>query len=176
MSQYRQKNMKYVIFQTKWGYFGLAGTESCLWRTQLPVKKPETIKSLFLKEFSDAHLDKNLFKNLQKQVIDYFEGKKVHFNTDISVFLDGFTEFQRHILHACRNITLGRIVTYADLAQKTGHLNAGRAVGNTLAKNPVPLIIPCHRVIRSDGKLGGFSAPGGTNLKKRFLMHEKHIL
>jgi O-6-methylguanine DNA methyltransferase len=61
------------------------------------------------------------------------------------------------------------------LARKAGYPNAGRAVGNVLAKNPLPLIIPCHRVIRSDGKLGGFSAPSGKKLKKRLLVQEKKV-
>ncbi|MBN1972419.1 MAG: methylated-DNA--[protein]-cysteine S-methyltransferase [Sedimentisphaerales bacterium] len=168
--------MKFVIFQTKWGWFGLAGTETAICRTFLPVKDSDLIKSCFLKEFPDAKCNKNLFKNLQNLIIAYFEGKNVDFNTDVPVFLNAFGDFSKRILIECRNIKSGQTITYADLAEKAGYPKAGRAVGNALAKNPIPLIIPCHRVIRADGKLGGFSATGGKTLKKRLLLLEKHTL
>lgn len=168
--------MKYVIFSTKWGYFGLAGIEKAVCRTILPLESFETIKTLLLNEFPEAKPDKNMFKSLQNEIIAYFEGKNVDFNTDIPVFLNGSGEFSHKILNSCRTITYGQTITYADLAQKAHYPNAARAVGNVMAKNPIPLIIPCHRVIRTDGKMGGFSAPGGTNLKKRLLLHEQHTL
>ena len=167
--------MKYVTFQTKWGYFGLAGKKSgALCRTILPQSKSDNIKAFFLKEYPDIQFDSNFLKSLQIQIIDYFEGKKVDFNTNISVYLDDFSEFSRNILQSCRTIQYGHILSYADLALKAKHPNSGRAAGNVLAKNPIPLIIPCHRVIKSDGKIGGFSALGGKNLKKRLLIHENH--
>ncbi len=167
--------MKYIIFQTKWGYFGLLGTDAVLRRSFLPVSNPDLIKSSFLKEFPEAVLDRNLHKNLQKQIIDYFDGKIVVFDTDIAVFPDNFGDFSKNILSTCKKIKFGQTITYKDLAQKAGYPNASRAVGNVLSKNPIPLIIPCHRIIRSDGKMGGFTAPGGTNLKKRLIQHEKHF-
>jgi methylated-DNA-[protein]-cysteine S-methyltransferase len=168
--------MKYVIFRTKWGYFGLAGHEKAVCRAILPEKKAGTVKSQILKEFPDAKIDKNLFWDLQKRVVDYFEGKNVDFNTNIKVSLNGIGDFSHKILVACRNIKPSQTRTYAELARKAGYSKAGRAAGNALAKNPIPLIIPCHRVIRADGKLGGFSAAGGTTLKKRLLQLEKHTL
>ena len=167
--------MKYVIFQTKWGYFGLAGTESDLCRTQLPLPERKKIESLILKNLSEAKFDKSYFKNLQDQIIAYFDGDCVNFSPDIPIILNGFHRFSRRVLTACRAIEFGRTTTYAGLAEILKSPAASRAVGNALAKNPLPLIIPCHRVIRSDGKLGGFSAPGGINMKKRLLAHEKHI-
>lgn len=166
--------MKYVIFRTKWGYFGLAGTESGLYRTQLPFPEPEKIESLFLKNLPEAKFDKSYFKNLQKKLVAYFEGARVNFSRDIPITLNDFQGFSRWVLTACRTIGFGQTITYAGLAKKSKSPAASRAVGNALAKNPLPLIIPCHRVIRSDGKLGGFSAPGGINMKKRLLLHEKH--
>lgn len=166
--------MKYVIFKTKWGYFGLAGQENTLCRTILPEEKAEAVETQLLGEFPEAELDKNFLNILQKRIIDYFEGKNIDFNTDIEVSLNGIGNFSRKILDACRNIKPGQTITYADLARKAGVSHAGRAAGNALARNPIPLIIPCHRVIRADGKLGGFSATGGTTLKKRLLQLEKH--
>lgn len=168
--------MKYVIFQTTWGYFGLLGTDEILRRTFLPVLEPDLIKTCFLKEFPEATFDRNLYKNLQKQIIDYFDGKIVVFDTDNAVYPDNFGIFSKVILSTCKKVKFGQTITYKDLAQKADYPRASRAVGNVLAKNPIPLIIPCHRIIRSDGKLGGFTAPGGTDLKKRLLQHEQHIL
>jgi len=167
-----QKKEKYVIFQTKWGYFGLAGTESALCRTQLPGPEHKKIESRLLKNLPDAQFDKNYFKMLQKQIVAYFEGSCVNFSSDIPVILDGFGAFSGKVLTACREIEFGQRITYAGLAAKAGKSNASRAVGNALANNPLPLIIPCHRVLRTDGKMGGFSAPGGISFKKRMLTLE----
>ena len=168
-----QKVIKYTIFQTKWGYFGLAGTEYAFCRTQLPGPKREKIKSMLLKNMPNAQFDKSLFRPLQEQINTYFEGAYVDFR-NIPIELEGFSSFLSSVLSACRNVGFGRTITYTGLARKLNRPAAARAVGNALAKNPLPLIIPCHRIIRGDGKIGGFSAPGGTTLKKKMLLHEQH--
>ena len=170
-----QKVIKCVVFKTKWGHFGLAGTEYALYQTQLPGPKPEKIKSMLLKNLpipnqaSSIEFDKTFFRPLQEQITAYFEGVCVNFSRDVPLVLDGFSSFGFSVLTACRSIEFGQTITYGRLAKKSGRPNASRAVGSTLAKNPLPLLIPCHRVIRSNGKLGGFSAPGGVTLKKRML-------
>ena len=164
-----QKVTKYAIFQTKWGYFGLAGTEYGLCRTQLPGSNPEKIKTLLLKNLPAAQFDKTFYKILQQQITAYFEGDCVKFSRDIPLILNGFSSFGISVLKTCREIEIGQTITYGQLAKKAGRPNASRAVGSILAKNPLPLIIPCHRIIRSDGKLGGFSALGGITLKKKML-------
>ena len=128
--------------------------------------------SLLLKNMPAAQFDKNLFRPLQEQINTYFEGAVINF-TDIPVVLDGFSSFISSVLTACRNVGFGRTITYAGLARKLNRSAAARAVGNALAKNPLPLIIPCHRIIRGDGKIGGFSAAGGTDLKAKLLKHEQ---
>jgi methylated-DNA-[protein]-cysteine S-methyltransferase len=170
-----QKAIKYTIFKTKWGYFGLFGTEYALCRTQLPGPKHEKIKSLLLKNMPAAKFDKSLFRPLQEQINTYFEGACIDF-MNIPIELEGFSSFQRSVLTACRNIEFGRTISYSGLAKKIGRPTAVRAVGGALAKNPLPLIIPCHRIIRGDGKIGGFSAAGGTDLKAKLLRHEQKSL
>jgi len=167
-----QKVIKYVIFETKWGYFGLAGTKSALCRTQLPGPEPKIIESRLLKNLPDAQFDETFFKILQERITAYFEGSCVNFSPEIPVVLDGFGDFSREVLTACREIEFGQRITYSGLAQNAGRPAASRAVGSALAKNPLPLIIPCHRVLRADGKMGGFSAPGGISFKKRMLALE----
>ena len=171
-----QKKIKYVIFNTKWGYFGLAGTETALCRTHLPGPEPKKIESRLLKNLPDAQFDSSYFKILQKQIAAYFEGSHVNFSLDIPIILDGFGVFSRKVLTACRKTKFGQKITYAGLAQKAGRPAASRAVGNALAKNPLPLIIPCHRVLRTDGQMGGFSAPGGISFKKRMLTLENKAI
>jgi len=167
-----QKVIKYVIFKTKWGHFGLAGTKSALCRTQLPGPEPKKIESRLLKNCRYAQFDQTFFKILQERIAAYFEGSCVNFSPDIPVVLDGFGGFSREVLTACREIKFGQMITYAGLAKKAGRPAASRAVGNALAKNPLPLIIPCHRVLRTDGKMGGFSAPGGISFKMKMLTLE----
>ena len=168
-----QKAIKYAIFETRWGYFGLAGTESAICRAQLPGAELDKVRSRLLTNLPGARFDKTFFKTLQKQIAAYFDGACVNFSPDVPIVLEGLGRFSGAVLTACRDIRFGETVTYAALAEKSGRPAASRAVGSVLAKNPLPLIIPCHRVIRSDGKLGGFSAPGGITLKKKMLEFER---
>jgi len=117
--------------------------------------------------------DKNLLRPLQDQITAYFDGCCMNFSPDFPIILDGFSSFSGLVLTACRKIGFGQTATYSALARELGRPTAARAVGNALARNPLPLIIPCHRVVRSDGEIGGFSAPGGKNLKAKLLKHEK---
>ena len=184
-----QKAIKYTIFHTKWGYFGLAGTKYALCGTCLPLREPDKVESHLLKNLSlinressiehqasSIELDKTCFKTLQEQITAYFDGICVNFSPDIPVILDGFGRFCGLVLTACREIKFGQTISYSALAKRLGRPNASRAAGNALAKNPLPLIIPCHRVVRSDGKIGGFSAPGGISLKKKMLELERQAV
>jgi methylated-DNA-[protein]-cysteine S-methyltransferase len=170
-----QKAIKYAIFQTEWGYFGLAAGGEGLFRTCLPLAGPEMVESRLLQNLQKSQYDKNLFRAAQEQIIAYFEGVIISFR-DIPVVLDESSSFLRSVLNACRSIGFGRTISYSGLAKKVGRPDAARAVGCALAKNPLPLIIPCHRVIRSNGKIGGFSAAGGKNLKAKLLKQEQAAL
>lgn len=84
----------------------------------------------------------------------------------------GMTEFEKEVLSATLDIPKGQVRTYKQIAEAAGHPNAYRAVGSALRKNPLAPMIPCHRVIKSSGELGNYSAPGGTAKKERMLMRE----
>jgi len=177
-----QKAIKYIIFETRWGYFGLAGSRYALYGTCLPLPEPKKAESQLLKNLSPMNressieFDKDLFKTLQEQIAAYFEGDCVNFGPDIPIAIDGFSAFGASVLTACREIKFGQTISYSELAKRLGRPASSRAVGNTLARNPLPLIIPCHRVVHSDGTIGGFSAPGGTSLKKKMLELEHQAL
>ena len=174
-----EKTIKYTIFQTKWGYFGLVGTGTCLLRTHLPLADRRKVKSQLLSSIqhpvSSAEYNQNLFYPLQKQIKAYFQGKLMEPFIKIPLLLDGLSPFSISILKACSNIRFGKTAIYKQLAIRAGHPKASRAVGNALAKNPLPLIIPCHRVIRCDGQIGGFSVPGGIKTKQKMLQLESPL-
>lgn len=100
---------------------------------------------------------------------NFLGGMEVDFSP-VKLDLDGIQGFVRRTLIACREIPWGRVVTYGELATALGAPGAARAVGNAMALNPFALIIPCHRVIRSHGGLGGFG--GGPAMKRRLLEQE----
>ncbi len=166
-----QKTIKYTIFKTKWGYFGLVATDINLLRACLPLAERKKVESQLLRNLQNPKFDKSLFRTAQEQITSYFEGAQVDFR-NLPVALDDLGLFAKRVLTACRDIEFGRTVSYSRLAELAGRPRAARAVGRALAANPLPLIIPCHRVICSDGSLGGFSALGGVNLKKRMLKLE----
>lgn len=82
------------------------------------------------------------------------------------------TDFQHDVWHALTQIPHGKTVTYSELAKMAGHPRAVRAVANAVGRNPMPPIIPCHRVVRGDGSIGGYSAPGGIATKRELLRAE----
>ncbi len=170
-----QKAVKYTIFKTKWGYFGLAGTEFGLLRTCLPMRRHEDVKLRLLKDLGKVRFDKGVFKELPGKISAYFDGACVNFSPNIPIVLEGFSLFVRCVLTACRDIRYGQTISYSQLAERVGRAAAVRAVGGALAKNPLPLIIPCHRIVCADGQIGGFSAPGGKKLKEKLLRHEHKL-
>jgi methylated-DNA-[protein]-cysteine S-methyltransferase len=164
---------KYTIFKTKWGYFGLVANKKGLLRTCLPHHNSRFVKRLLLKDLANPHRDNNLLKDLQNKIVTYFAGQKMDFPKNIPLSLNWLAPFTKQVLTACRQIPYGKTTTYLQLARMIGNPGASRAVGNALAKNPVPLVVPCHRVIRSDGSIGAFSAPGGKILKRKLIDLER---
>ncbi len=92
---------------------------------------------------------------------------------DVAVDLSAAAPFARQVLQAAREIPPGRTITYGELARSAGRPDAARAVGRIMGSNPIPLIIPCHRVVAAGGKSGGFSAPGGRMIKAELLAVER---
>jgi len=103
-----------------------------------------------------------------KQLREYLAGKRDRF--DVQLDLTWVTPFRRAVLEECARIPRGQVATYAELARRVGRPTAYRAVGNTMRTNPIPIVIPCHRVVGSDGGLTGFG--GGLEMKRRLLALE----
>ncbi len=143
---------------------------------------PEGIKRLRILKLKDAPLQKEdvqqradafgqqhpWFWKAVAALEAYFQGLPVEFD-DIPVDLADQPPFRKKVQEQCRKIGYGHTTTYADLARVAGLPAAARAVGSAMSHNPVPIIIPCHRVLRTDGGLGGYNAPDGVTLKQQLL-------
>jgi methylated-DNA-[protein]-cysteine S-methyltransferase len=105
-----------------------------------------------------------------RQLRDYLNGKRTRFSLRLD--LRRMSDFQRTVLLAAARIPRGQVTTYARLARMIGRPGAARAVGQALGHNPIPIILPCHRVLASDGSLGGYSARDGVRTKARLLRLE----
>ena len=105
---------------------------------------------------------------IEERIKAYLEGTAK--DTGLKPLFMFGTAFEKKVWNAVRNIPYGKTLSYGEIAGICGNPNAGRAAGNALGKNPVIIIVPCHRIIKSDGSLGGFSA--GSELKKKLLSIE----
>lgn len=113
----------------------------------------------------DAHRADPVARELDQ----YFAGKRRRF--DVAVDLTPLTDFQRRLLSATARVPFGEVSTYAKVAAQAGNEKASRAAGQALGSNPIPIVVPCHRVLASDGTLGGYS--GGLDAKRRLLALER---
>jgi methylated-DNA-[protein]-cysteine S-methyltransferase len=146
--------------------FGLVSTKQAL------RALPEGCGSEFVQCFESGSSDVDSPHDLLRRLQAYARGEPDEFK-DVPVYLDDRTAFQQRVLRACRDIGYGKTTTYAQLARRAGSPQAARAVGNVMASNRVPLVIPCHRVVGSAGALGGFSARGGVGTKRKLLQLER---
>lgn len=106
----------------------------------------------------------------RRQLASYLRGERTAFA--LAVDLRHLTPFQRRVLGAARAIRRGSVATYGEVARRIGRPRSARAVGQALGSNPIPIVIPCHRVLASDGSLGGYSGRGGIRTKRRLLQLE----
>lgn len=104
------------------------------------------------------------------QLEEYFDRRRERF--DLKIDLSATTDFRRRVLQEAQRIPFGRVVSYGEIARKLGKRRAARAVGQALAHNPVPIVIPCHRVLGSDGTLKGYSGTEGVRTKAKLLKLE----
>ena len=158
--------MQFALIKTSWGAFGMVARKNRLVATYLPMPK-EKLRELIAKQYPQAIETKNILPEFSRQVLDYFSGKRVRFSVPID--LNHMPPFRAEVLRQCKKIPYGKTASYGDLAGAAGSPAACRAVGGAMAHNPLPLVVPCHRVLRSDGSIGGFSSPDGIRQKRRLL-------
>ncbi|MBB3540598.1 methylated-DNA--[protein]-cysteine S-methyltransferase [Rhizobium sp. BK399] len=161
----------YLIFETSGGFCGIAWNDVGITRFQLPTSSAEATERLLLRRIPGAEPAKPTAAVAEAvaAVKRYFSGEPTDFST-VKVDLAGQDAFFRQVYDAARQIGWGHTTTYGALAKQLGvGPEAARDVGQAMAKNPVALIIPCHRVLAAGNKIGGFSAPGGSTSKQRML-------
>jgi O-6-methylguanine DNA methyltransferase len=112
--------------------------------------------------------DWNAVAGVARQLREYFGGQRDRF--EVPLDFSGVSPFARSVLTATAQVPFGSLCTYRDIAQQVGRPGATRAVGNALGRNPIPVIVPCHRVVRSDHSIGGYT--GGLEIKERLLSLE----
>ena len=169
------------LFETPFGWVGLLVDASSVWTLSMGCQDPGTCCDRLASESSTLNIDpqvsamprgvEKFAKAVEKKILRYADGAKVELG-GIPVQIHARTPFQTRVLKACHEIPRGKTLTYQQVAEIAGSPKACRAVGNIMAKNKIPLLIPCHRVVGTNGGLGGFSAPQGISLKERLLRLE----
>lgn len=161
------QQLDYTIFKIDLGWMGILGSASGIKRLTLPQPSVrETRWQLGINDHAPQSTEQ--FRDLVERLRLYFSGQKVTFPDELD--LSAATPFQRRVWEITRLIPRGETRSYAWVAEQIGKPEAARAVGQALGRNPLPIIIPCHRVLTSDGRLGGFS--GGLEMKKQLLRLE----
>ena len=158
----------YAIFETDTGQMGILGSAQGLLRTTLPQRSTQQVRRLLGDRINYATRSPHLFKDLTERLRIYLGGGKTTFPDRLDLFQA--TTFQRQVWETTRLIPYGETRSYTWVAGQSGKPGSARAVGQALAKNPLPIIVPCHRVVTSDSKLGGFS--GGLDMKRHLLYLE----
>lgn len=150
------------------GWLGILGSAKGLLRITLPQPSAQEACQLLGDSVSCATWSPHLFKDLMERFKVYFSGHRMIFRDKLD--FPRATHFQREVWEITRLIPYGETRSYGWVAEQIKKPQAVRAVGQALSKNPLPIIVPCHRVVTSDGKLGGFG--GGVEMKKRLLSLE----
>lgn len=163
-----ERTLQLATLSSPLGWIAAAGRDGVLHRVTMGhATEHQAIR--FLERQSEAAIElDDWYPELIDLLDRYAAGHPVDFSR-IRVDLAHLTPFQRSVVQHCRRIPAGGTLTYGQLAAKAGSPGAARAVGNVMANNRCPLVVPCHRVVGAAGSLGGFSAPQGIALKRRLL-------
>jgi len=157
-----------MMDDTPVGVLGLAAGARGLRRLSY-VKDEDGFVERLLAEYGDVPVLRSTgLDNVRRALDRYFSGRRLDF--DLAVDLSDLPPFNRHVLEATARIPPGEVATYSDVASRAGSPRAQRAAGNALHDNPVAIVVPCHRVLRADGSLGGYG--GGVPIKEWLLAHE----
>lgn len=160
------------VFETLLGWMAAMWSERRLYRLAFGQESPDSLLAALPIADWDVEPRISNHSRFAKRMRAYADGAADDFR-DIAIVENGYTLFQRNIVRHCRNIGYGNTQTYGELAAKAGSARAARAVGTVMARNRLPLVVPCHRVVGAGGSLNGFSAPGGLATKERLLQLER---
>jgi methylated-DNA-[protein]-cysteine S-methyltransferase len=164
--------IRYCVFDTALGACGIAWSERGVTHFALPESDAAATERRLAARTAGLRADEcpASIKRIVEDVQRYARGERVDFS-GVAVDLTGIDDFRRGLYQAIRAIKWGETASYGEIGRRIGMPDA-RQIGQAMGQNRIPLIIPCHRVVASDGTLGGFSAPGGRLTKEKLLTLE----
>jgi len=165
------ENNEFLTIPSPLGWISLVVGGDILKQLSIGHKSRRDAESAVLPLFQAEAAAGRCAAALLERLEAYLSGEVVDFR-DVAIDPGPVRPFARRVIDACREINYGRTATYGELAARAGSPNAARAVGTCMAGNRICLVIPCHRVVRADGRPGEFSSVGGSALKTRILALE----
>ena len=157
--------IEYTTFNSPIGKIYIAAVKEGVVKISFSNESPQELENYCQKRLgSEVHQGSDFTKYAKQQILDYLEGKSQSLDFPV-IHLN--SPFRRKVLEAERSIPYGETRSYGEVAQMVNNPNASRAMGSANAKNPLPLYFPCHRIISSNGGLGGYG--GGLGVKKYLL-------
>ena len=158
-----------LLFKSRWGWMGVAESEQGLTAIMLPqTSKAAVTAGLGDGAASEERSTSVTLREARKQLVEYLAGTRTAF--DLPLDLSRGTAFQRKVWKTLRAIPYGQLWSYRGLAARVGGVQYARAVGGAVGANPLPIVVPCHRVVAQDSTIGGFSS--GLPAKRRLLALE----
>lgn len=164
----------FTLFDTAIGTGAIAWNERGVSGVQLPEPDAGRVRARLLRRFSAA-AETAPTPEIQQAIelmTDVLAGQPADLSS-VRLDMDGVPPFERRVYDAARTLAFGETASYGQIARRLGDVHLARDVGQALARNPFPIVVPCHRVIAANGKLGGFSARGGVSTKQRLLEIEQ---
>ena len=156
-----------IVFKSPWGWMGISESDKGIRSIVLPKKSKRAVESELRAE-SNELVQQGASTRLEvarRQLLDYLAGKRSTFDVPLD-FSQG-TSFQRQVWRTLQRVPYGKLRSYQWIALRVGGPQYARAVGNAVGANPLPIVIPCHRIVAHDASLGGFS--GGLPMKRKLL-------
>lgn len=163
--------LSYHLFETAIGWIGLAWSERGVARLLLPQRDRDAMERKLAASGGRPADPPQHIQAVIEKLRRYAAGEAVDFG-DVPVDLQGIDDFRLAIYDAARKLGFGTTTTYGGLAAAAGYAGLARETGAALGQNPVPIIVPCHRILAAGNKIGGFSAPGGSATKEKLLAME----
>lgn len=173
----RQKTAAAVagsLFPTACGWMAITGADETVHQLRLGYDNADQLRNE-LQATSDEILEADWYPELREKLQAYAGGQRVSF-TQVRCAFPPLTQFQQDVLGYVKRIPYGKVMSYGEIAAAVGNPGAARAVGTVMSHNRIPLIIPCHRVVASSGKIGNYTCPRGNEMKKWLLNLENAAL
>jgi methylated-DNA-[protein]-cysteine S-methyltransferase len=173
MSELVTKDLGFTLFETAIGHCGIAWSERGVVGVQLPERNEDATRRRVLRRFPAARgaMPPPDIRRAIDDIVALLGGEPRDL-THVTIDTDGVADLNRRVYTIARTIAPGATLSYGEIAERLGDRNLARDVGQALGQNPIPIIVPCHRVLAAGGKVGGFSAPGGVVTKLKLLTIE----